>query len=75
MSEPQVALLRAALAKLDSGGWSLTVGGFARRALKMKAPLSPKDYAACKAAMNQLGLEHRRVPYSGQMLDVWDYQA
>ena len=72
-----VAALRDALAKLDRNcGWSLTVAGFGRRSLKLKAPLTFRQQSEIKSAMDKLGLEHRRVKCGeGEMMDVWDYQA
>jgi hypothetical protein len=65
-----------ALAKLERGGWSLTVGGFARRALRMKGPpMSASDRREAHALMMATGLPHRRVPYAGTAVDVWDYDA
>jgi hypothetical protein len=70
----RLATLKAAIAKLEKGGWSLTVDGFARRALRMKAPLSFAERAELKALMNATGLPPRRI-LVGMALDVWDYQA
>lgn len=67
--------LQAAIAKLDQGGWSLSVTGFAARALKIKTPLTFKQKSELRDLMHQTGLEHRRVMYGGEMIDVWDYQA
>ena len=69
----RLATLVAAIAKLDSGGWSLTVGGFACKALKIKKP-SPADLRDLRDLMNETGLEHRRVKYGSDMIDVWDIQ-
>lgn len=69
-----VELLKAGLAKLDNGGWSLTVHGYAVRTLKIKGKISPKQFAQLRDMMHATGLPHRRVPYGGQNIDVWDYQ-
>lgn len=66
--------ITAALAKLEHGSWSLTVAGFARKALKMPTPMSAKDRAVAHAAMMATGLPHRRTRY-GVIIDVWDYDA
>lgn len=66
--------IKSALDKLEHGGWSLTVAGFARRALKMKLPMSAKDRAEATRLMHATGLGHRRVKYGTTMIDVWDYQ-
>lgn len=67
-------LLRAGLAKLGHGGWSLTIAGYARRTLKIKHDLTGREFIALRDMMNGLGLEHRRVPFGSAMIDVWDYQ-
>lgn len=71
MIDPRIA---AALAKLDHGTWSLTVGGFARKALRMSAPLSHKDRATARAAMMATGLPYRRIT-AGIPTEVWDFNA
>lgn len=74
MTEPdRLAILVAAIAKLDPGGWSLTVGGFACRALKIKKP-TPAEERELRDLMHQTGLEHRRVKYGGGYIDCWDIQ-
>lgn len=67
-------ILKAGLAKLGPGGWSLTVTGYAARVLKIRGKLSAKQRADLRDMMHATGLPHRRVPYAGQMIDVWDYQ-
>jgi hypothetical protein len=56
-----------------SPSWSLTVGGFACRALKIKKP-TPAEERELRDLMHQTGLEHRRVMVAGEMADVWDVQ-
>lgn len=72
MTDPRIT---AALAKLDHGTWSLTVGGFARKALRMPDPMTPADRKAAHQIMMETGLPHRRVPFGGGMVDVWDFDA
>lgn len=69
--------IAAALSKLDRGGWSLTVEGFARRALKLAHPLTGRQKEMLRRLMMDSGLPYRRVPgpTAGQALDVWDYEA
>lgn len=64
--------IKTALAKLEKGGWSLTVGGFALKALKLKP--SAANRAIARSAMMETGLELRRVEYCGKWIDVWDFQ-
>lgn len=69
--DPRIA---AALAKLESGGWSLTLDGFARRACKIKQKPTAKEYAELKRLMDGTGLPSRMVKYGGGTFPVWDYQ-
>lgn len=75
MTDRRAEILKAALGRLERGGWSLTVNGFARKALRLPEPLSPSLAAELRMLMHGLGLRHRRVPYAGAMGDVWDYDA
>lgn len=72
-TDPRLPILVAAIAKLEPGGWSLTVGGFACRALKIKKP-TPAETRELRDLMNQTGLPARRVKYGSDMIDVWDVQ-
>lgn len=73
MTDPR---LTAALAKLPHGGWSLTVGGFARKAVGIRREtLTPAERRDLTALMHATGLPHRRVSYGGDMIDVWDHEA
>lgn len=65
--------ITAALDKLDHGGWSLTVAGFAARAMKIKSPTA-RDKSMLRDMMNETGLPLRRVQYGDGFIDVWDYQ-
>lgn len=75
MTEIQIATLKTAITKLDPGGWSLTVNGFARRALKMKPPLTKKQETELSDMMDKTGLVRRQVKYGSGFISVWDYQA
>lgn len=55
-------------------GWSLTVAGFACRAMKIKEPTF-KDRIRLRDMMNETGLPSRRVMVGGEMTDVWDVQT
>jgi len=70
MVDPKIM---AALDKLAPGGWSLTVAGFAARAMKITSPTA-RDRAMLRDMMMETGLEHRRVKYGDDMIDVWDLQ-
>lgn len=70
MMDPRIS---AALDKLEHGGWSLTVSGFAARALKIKSP-TPREKSMLRDMMNQTGLPLRRVKYGSDFIDVWDYE-
>jgi len=70
MIDPKIT---AALDKLDHGGWSLTVAGFAARAMKIKSPTA-RDKSMLRDMMMETGLEHRRVKYGDDMIDCWDVQ-
>lgn len=70
MIDPKIT---AALDKLDHGGWSLTVAGFAARAMKIKSPTA-RDKSMLRDMMNETGLETRRCIVGGEWVDVWDYQ-
>lgn len=68
--------LQSALAKLDHGSWSLTVTGFACRALKLHpSELSARELAGLKDMMHATGLPARRVKVDEEWMDVWDYEA
>ncbi len=69
----RLAALKSAIDNLAPGGWSLTVGGFAKRALKLKS-LTPADERELRDLMHQTGLEHRRVKYGDGYIDCWDIQ-
>ena len=68
--DPKIA---AALDKLDHGGWSLTVAGFAARVMKIAKPTA-RDKSMLRDMMNETGLEMRRVKINGDWTDVWDIQ-
>lgn len=65
--------ITAALEKLAPGGWSLTVAGFAAKAMKITSPTA-RDRSMLRDMMMETGLEHRRVKYGDDMIDVWDIQ-
>jgi hypothetical protein len=68
--------IKSALDKLDRHqGWSLTVAGFARRALKMKLPMSGMNRREARAIMVAAFGEPRRVPHDGIQVEVWDVQT
>lgn len=69
MTDPRI---QAALGKLEHGGWSLTVNGFARRAVGTKSKETDKEL---RDLMMETGLPHRRITYGGAGFDVWDYDA
>lgn len=69
MTDSRIA---AALAKLDHGSWSLTVAGFARRALKMSHPMKLTERTRARDLMMATGLPHRRVKCDDGMIDCWD---
>lgn len=70
--EPKI---RTALDRLEHGGWSLTIGGFTRKAMGIKGEPTSKQREELKRLMMATGLPHRRVPYGGGAIDVWDYDA
>lgn len=72
-TDPRLSILVAAIGRLEPGGWSLTIGGFAKRALKMKS-VTPAETRELRDLMNQTGLPTRRVKYGSDMIDVWDIQ-
>lgn len=55
-------------------GWSLTVAGFACRAMKIKEPTA-RDRTMLRDMMNETGLPSRRVMIGGEMVDCWDVQT
>lgn len=63
--------ISAALAKLDHGSYSLTVAGFARRAVGTKSNETDRDLFNL---MMDSGLPHRRIT-RGIPVDCWDYDA
>jgi len=65
--------ITAALDKLAPGGWSLTVAGFAARAMKIAKPTA-RDKAMLRDMMHETGLEMRRVKINEEWTDVWDIQ-
>jgi len=65
--------ITAALDKLAPGGWSLTVAGFAARAMKITSPTA-REKSMLRDMMMETGLEHRRVKYGDDMIDCWDLQ-
>ena len=65
--------ITTALANLGPGGWSLTVLGFAARAMKIRDP-SARDRAMLRDQMNATGLPMRRVKIGDEYQDVWDLQ-
>lgn len=69
-----VETLKDGLGKLAPGGWSLTVNGYAKRAMKIKHDLSAREYGELRDLMHATGLPHRRVKFGGKMIDVWDFQ-
>jgi hypothetical protein len=73
MSDRRAAIV-SALGRLERGTWSLTVHGFARRAIRQKE-LSASAAIELRRIMDGLGLPHRRVPIDGVLTDVWDYDA
>jgi hypothetical protein len=66
--------IKSAVDKLDPGGWTLTVAGFARRSLKMKLPMSSANRREARALMVEAFGEPRRVPHDGVMVECWDLQ-
>jgi hypothetical protein len=60
--------LELAISKLDHGSYSLTVQGFARRAVGAKSRETDRELFAL---MMDSGLPHRRIT-AGIPLDVWD---
>lgn len=68
MIDPRI---KAALAKLTHGSYSLTVAGFARRAVGLKSRETDRDLFNL---MMGAGLPHRRIT-RGIPIDVWDYDA
>lgn len=70
MTDPRIS---AALDKLEHGGWSLTVSGFAARALKIKSPTA-REKSMMRDMMNETGLPMRRVKYGDDYIDCWDLQ-
>jgi hypothetical protein len=71
MTDPRIT---KALSKLDHGGWSLTVTGFACRALGFRPPYTETQKRQARDAMMASGLPHRRTQY-GIIIDCWDYDA
>lgn len=68
MIDPRI---KTALSKLDHGSYSLTVAGFARRAVGAKSNETDRDLFNL---MMDSGLPHRRIT-RGIAIDVWDYDA
>ena len=68
MTDPRIT---AALSKLDHGTYSLTVAGFARRAVGARAKETDREL---HALMMATGLPHRRIT-QGIPVDCWDYDA
>lgn len=67
--------ITAALAKLDHGSWSLTVGGFGCKAMGFKPPYTAEQRRHARDAMMATdGLAYRRITL-GVPIEVWDWDA
>lgn len=68
--------LQSALSKLPHGSYSLTVRGFACRALKLDAnKLTARELGRIRDMMHSTGLPTRRVKSDEAWIDCWDYEV